>query len=107
MTVYGNPPNYPEMVTWRQVLRPADLFVDVGANIGSYSIWAGEMGANVIALEPADDTFALLSETSPSMDIPSRRLKPRPELPAGTPVSRKGATGATACIQRAKPRRLW
>jgi len=60
--VYANPPDYPEMLVWRQVLRPGDLFVDVGANIGSYAIWAADLGAEVIALEPAEDTFALLLE---------------------------------------------
>jgi FkbM family methyltransferase len=60
--VYANPPDHPEMIVWRRALRPGDLFVDVGANIGSYSIWAGELGAEVIAFEPADDTFALLAE---------------------------------------------
>lgn len=60
--VYANPPDHPEMLVWRRLLRPGDLFVDVGANIGSYSIWAGETGAEVIALEPAADTFALLEE---------------------------------------------
>jgi FkbM family methyltransferase len=60
--IYGNPPDYPEMLVWRRVLQPGDIFVDVGANIGSYTIWAAESGADVIALEPAEDTFALLTE---------------------------------------------
>jgi len=60
--VYGNPPDYPEMLVWRQALRPGDLFVDVGANVGSYTIWASDLGAEVIALEPAEDTFELLLE---------------------------------------------
>jgi FkbM family methyltransferase len=60
--VYANPPDHREMLTWRNNLRPGDLFVDVGANIGSYAIWAAELGAEVIALEPAEDTFALLEE---------------------------------------------
>jgi FkbM family methyltransferase len=60
--VCGNPPDHPEMLAWRRVLRPGDLFVDVGANVGTYAIWAGDLGAQVIALEPADDTFALLVE---------------------------------------------
>ena len=60
--LYANPPDHPEMLVWRQVLRPGDLFIDVGANIGTYTIWAGELGAEVIALEPARDTFALLVE---------------------------------------------
>jgi FkbM family methyltransferase len=50
------------MLAWKEILRPGDLFLDVGANIGSYSIWAAELGAKVIALEPAPDTFALLEE---------------------------------------------
>ena len=62
MVVYANPPDHAEMLVWRRLLRPGDLFVDVGANIGSYSIWAGEIGAEVVALEPAADTFALLEE---------------------------------------------
>lgn len=60
--VYANPPDHPEMLVWQRVLRPGDLFIDVGANIGSYTIWAGELGAKVIALEPAADTFSLLTE---------------------------------------------
>jgi FkbM family methyltransferase len=60
--VYANPPDYPEMSVWRRVLRPGDLFIDVGANIGSYAIWAAELGADVIAIEPAEDTFGLLQE---------------------------------------------
>jgi FkbM family methyltransferase len=60
--VYANPPDHHEMLAWRTGLRPGDLFVDVGANVGSYAIWAAELGAEVIALEPADDTFALLEE---------------------------------------------
>jgi FkbM family methyltransferase len=60
--VYANPPDYPEMLTWRGFLRPGDLFIDVGANVGNYAIWAAEAGAEVVALEPADDTFRLLEE---------------------------------------------
>jgi FkbM family methyltransferase len=60
--VYANPPDHPEMLVWQQVLRPGDLFVDVGANVGTYTILAAELGAEVIAFEPAQDTFALLAE---------------------------------------------
>jgi len=60
--VYANPPDHPEMLVWRRHLRPGDLFIDVGANVGSYSVWAGELGAQVVAMEPATDTFALLQE---------------------------------------------
>ena len=60
--VCANPPDYPEMLLWRNVLTPGDTFVDVGANIGTYTIWACDLGADVIALEPADDTVSLLRE---------------------------------------------
>jgi len=60
--LYANPPDWPEMLVWRNFLGPGDLFIDVGANIGSYAIWAADLGAEVIAIEPAEDTFALLTE---------------------------------------------
>jgi FkbM family methyltransferase len=62
MVLYANPPDLPEMLAWRRALRGGSLFVDVGANVGTYAIWAAELGAEVIALEPAADTFRLLEE---------------------------------------------
>jgi FkbM family methyltransferase len=62
MVMYANPPDRPEMLAWRRALRDGGLFVDVGANVGTYTIWAAELGAEVIALEPAADTFRLLLE---------------------------------------------
>jgi FkbM family methyltransferase len=62
MVLYANPPDVPEMRVWRRALRADSLFIDVGANVGTYTIWAAELGAEVISLEPAADTFALLLE---------------------------------------------
>jgi len=62
MVIYANPPDLPEMLAWRHALRDGGLFLDVGANVGTYTIWAAELGAEVIALEPAPDTFRLLQE---------------------------------------------
>jgi FkbM family methyltransferase len=62
MVMYANPPDLPEMLVWRRALKMGALFVDVGANVGTYTIWAAERGAEVIALEPAPDTFGLLQE---------------------------------------------
>jgi FkbM family methyltransferase len=43
------------------MLGPDDLFVDVGANIGSYTVMAaGAVGASVIAVEPLPTTFKKL-----------------------------------------------
>ena len=41
-------------------LRPGDLFVDIGANIGSYTILASATGANIICFEPVPETFESL-----------------------------------------------
>jgi FkbM family methyltransferase len=44
-------------------LQPGDLFVDVGANIGSYSILAGDCeGVKVVAFEPVPQTFSWLQK---------------------------------------------
>jgi FkbM family methyltransferase len=60
--LYANPPDLPEMLVWRRALASGGLFIDVGANVGTYTIWAAELGAQVIAIEPAADTFRLLQE---------------------------------------------
>jgi len=73
--VYGNPPDYPEMLVWRKTLQPGHLFIDVGANVGSYTIWAAESGADVIALEPAADTFTLLMENVALNGYPVKALR--------------------------------
>jgi FkbM family methyltransferase len=72
--VYANPPDYPEMLVWQQFLQHEDLFFDVGANVGSYAIWAADLGAEVVALEPAEDTFALLLENIALNAYPIRAI---------------------------------
>tara|TARA_Y100000768_G_scaffold115279_1_gene85077 strand:- start:5311 stop:6210 length:900 start_codon:yes stop_codon:yes gene_type:complete len=54
---------YEDMGFLLHVLEPGDLFVDVGANIGSYSILAGSCeGVNVLAFEPVPKTFSWLEK---------------------------------------------
>jgi len=60
--LYANPPDWPEMVVWQQRTTPGSLFIDVGANVGTYTVLAASLGAEVIAVEPAPDTAALLAE---------------------------------------------
>jgi FkbM family methyltransferase len=82
--VYANPPDHPEMLTWLRVLQPGDLFIDVGANVGSYAVWAGEQGAEVIALEPAEDTFSLLEENIALNGYPIRPIRAAAGSTCGT-----------------------
>src|SRR5688572_25821870 len=52
---------FAEMAFVLHLLRPQDLFADVGANIGSYSILAsGVSGAHSIAVEPVPETYGML-----------------------------------------------
>jgi FkbM family methyltransferase len=51
--MYANPVDWNEMLAWQRALEPGSLFVDVGANVGLYTIWCIEAGAEVIALEPS------------------------------------------------------
>lgn len=63
----------PEMAFVLHVLRPDDLFVDVGANVGSYTVLAsGAAGASSIAFEPGARAFAALSANLELNGIESR-----------------------------------
>lgn len=50
---YANPVDWNEMHAWKRALGPGSLFVDAGANVGLYTIWSIEAGAEVIAVEPS------------------------------------------------------
>jgi FkbM family methyltransferase len=53
---------FDEMAFLLHYLRPGDLFADIGANIGAYTVLAaGGVGARAIAFEPSGSTFAALS----------------------------------------------
>jgi FkbM family methyltransferase len=60
--LFANPPDYYQMTFLRRMMQPGDVFVDVGANVGSYSLLAAEAGASVIAIEPSTDNFKRLCE---------------------------------------------
>lgn len=98
--VYANPPDHPEMLVWRRVLHAGDLFLDVGANVGSYTIWAGELGADVIALEPAPDTYALLQENIDLNGYGAEAILAAAGVTCGT----AGFTSGLDCVNRLDPR---
>ena len=68
--VYANPPDWPEMLVWQQRLSPGDLFIDVGANVGTYTLWAGDLGAEVIAIEPGPSAVERLRRNIALNDFP-------------------------------------
>lgn len=51
-----------DMALVLHALRADDLFVDVGANIGAYSMLAGAVGAHCVSIEPIPSTFARLTQ---------------------------------------------
>lgn len=59
--VYCGLHEFPEMAFVLHLLRPGDLFVDVGANAGAYTLLAGAArGADVVAVEPMAPAFERL-----------------------------------------------
>ena len=62
LTLYGSYEAF-ELELLPQLLRAGDTFVDIGANIGLYALWASRFvgpTGQVIALEPDPDNYALL-----------------------------------------------
>jgi FkbM family methyltransferase len=51
-----------EMGFAMHLLREGDVFVDVGANVGVYSIMAAARGAKVLAIEPVSTTYQQLMD---------------------------------------------
>jgi FkbM family methyltransferase len=56
--IYTGLHEFGEMMFLLHLLRPADIFADVGANVGSYTILASSVaGAGSISFEPLPSTF--------------------------------------------------
>lgn len=55
--VYAGLHEFHDMAFALHLLRKDDLFVDVGANIGSYTVLAASVGAQSIAIEPIKNAF--------------------------------------------------
>jgi FkbM family methyltransferase len=43
----------PETISWIRSMRTTDLLWDIGANVGTYSIFAARRGLDVVAIEPS------------------------------------------------------
>ncbi len=51
----------PETIEWIDSFNSSDSFVDIGANIGIYSLYAAKKGIKTISIEPDALNFALLN----------------------------------------------
>ena len=52
----------PDTIFWLKQIQPGEVFVDIGANVGMYSVVAAKgRGAKVFAFEPEGQNFALLN----------------------------------------------
>ena len=60
----GNLPDWTCMQARKRLFGPSTLFVDVGANVGTYSLWAAELGATVISVEPNGEARSQLLENA-------------------------------------------
>lgn len=61
--IYAGLHEFEDMAFVLHVLRSDDLFVDVGANVGSYTVLAGKVvGARILSFEPIDTTFRHLCD---------------------------------------------
>lgn len=58
--VYVGLVEFADMAFVLHFLREGDFFLDVGANVGVYSILAGSTGARVLALEPVPGAYEVL-----------------------------------------------
>lgn len=53
----------PTTVAWIETFQPEDVFIDIGANVGMYSIYAAMVsGARVFSFEPESQNYAELNK---------------------------------------------
>jgi FkbM family methyltransferase len=71
--VYCGLHEFEDMAFVLHALRPEDLFVDIGANVGSYTVLAaGAVGARSIAFEPAPRAYRALLDNLRLNDLMAR-----------------------------------
>lgn len=52
----------PVTIEWIDRMKPGEVLFDIGANVGSYTVWAGKRGLKVHAFEPAAQNYELLCQ---------------------------------------------
>ena len=53
----------PETIGWIRTFQPEDIFWDIGANVGLYSVYAAIIvGCKTYAFEPESQNFAVLNK---------------------------------------------
>jgi FkbM family methyltransferase len=60
--IYCGLSDFEEMGFVLHALRAGDLFFDIGANVGSYTVLASATGAECLAFEPVPETFQQLKD---------------------------------------------
>lgn len=70
--VYVGMLEFEDMAFAAHFLRPDDFFLDVGANMGVYSVLGGAVGARGVAFEPVPGTYAHLHTNLRINDLASR-----------------------------------
>lgn len=71
--IYCGLHEYVDMAFVLHVLRPGDLFLDVGANVGSYTVLAAAVcGASAITIEPDPTTARYLARNISANNIDTR-----------------------------------
>ena len=54
----------PDTIHWiNEIMQPGDILYDIGANIGTYSLYAASRNIEVYAFEPESTSYAILNKT--------------------------------------------
>ena len=85
-----------------QNLKADDVFFDIGANVGFYSLLAQALGARVYAFEPTPSTFQILQRNAPDVILVPKALMAKEGI---IPFSDKGVGVGTntAHVQGTEP----
>lgn len=62
----------PDTIEWINGFAAGDLLFDIGANVGTYSIYAGSRGTRVYAFEPEAQNYAALNRNIHLNDLQER-----------------------------------